>query len=651
MRDPICVPSDPLPDLYRQLVETAPDAMVVVDAKGIITIVNAQTEHLFGYARAELLGRPIDLLIPERFRPGHGTNVARFVASGATRAMGAGLELSGRRKDGTELGIEVSLAALHTDRGVLVSAAIRDVSERAATDARARLVSERLASAVESIQDAFALFDREDRLVSCNSAYRRLVSGGLAGSVTGESYERLLDAWLDDVAFSSDAERAQFRAERLGRHRQDPTTTFDLKMRDGRHLRVIDRRTTEGGTVKTVWDLTDDVRLAEELNQVRVAADAASRAKSEFLSSMSHELRTPMNAILGFAQLLRRDARDPLSERNKKFVDHILRGGQHLLRLIDDILDLSHIEAGGVSVSIEPIDVVAVLEEVKATLATLATAQGIRMDGDLLPASPPVVAADRTRFMQILTNFGANAIKYNRAEGSVRFVVSSPSPGRVRVTVKDTGGGIPYDKQGRLFQPFQRAGQETGPIQGTGIGLVVTKRLAELMDGAVGFESTPGRGSEFWVELPTHQVRSSSKPPAQLESSDTRSRAGIRRRVLYVEDNAANVDFMVELLRTVGGVDLLVAPSAELGIPLIRDQQPDVVIMDIHLPGMSGLDALRILRADDATRGIPILAMTAAAYARDVEIGMDAGFDRYLTKPVKVDELVAALDALFLADA
>ncbi len=332
---------------------------------------------------------------------------------------------------------------------------------------------------------------------------RRLIGDALPGPVIGQSYEALLDAWMRDLAFGDDGEGERFRAARLS-PRHDHQTTFDLRMRDGRSLRVVERRTAEGGLVKTVWDLTDDVRLAEELREARATAEAASRAKSDFLSSMSHELRTPLNAILGFAQLLHRDKKEPISARHGERVAQILKGGEHLLRLIDDILDLSKIEAGGLSISTEPVDVAAVLAEIKATLDPMASRQGIAVNVEAIPSDLPMVSVDRTRFVQILMNFGSNAIKYNRPSGTVTCAVTTLRPGSVRVTVRDTGTGIPAEKQEKLFQPFQRAGQETGPIEGTGIGLVITKRLAEMMGGGVGFRSVSGDGSQFWVDVPIH---------------------------------------------------------------------------------------------------------------------------------------------------
>jgi PAS domain S-box-containing protein len=630
-----------------RLLDTAPDAMVVVGKDGRILLVNLRTEELFGYRRAELLGRNLEILIPERARAGHTGHLSRYFADPGARPMGSGLELFARRKDGTELPIEVSLSPLRTEQGMTVSAAIRDISERKRMEAKTKLLADRLASAVESIQDAFALFDSEDRLVLCNSVYRRLVGDSFTGPLVGNPYERLLEAWAGEIAFQDEAERVRFREERLARRKHDQTTTFDVRLRDGRSLRVIDRRTAEGGIVKTIWDLTDDEQRAEELRVARAAAEASSAAKSEFLSSMSHELRTPLNAILGFAQLLQRDKKEPLSARHQERAAQILKGGEHLLRLIDDILDLSRIEAGGVSISMEPVGVLDVLEEVTATLQPLATSRGLSLELEIPPSGLPMLATDRTRFKQILMNFGSNAIKYNRASGKVVFVVSGQGPERVRVTVRDTGAGIPLDKQDKLFQPFQRAGQETGPIEGTGIGLVITKRLAELMGGEVGFRSVPGEGSDFWVDTRVHvsETRRSTPPPPH-EPAAARFTGAQHRLVLYVEDNPANVTFMTDLLSSFESIELLTASTAELGVALARERHPEVIIMDINLPGMSGIDALRALRATPGTEDIPVIALTAAASEHDRRSGILAGFHRYITKPVKVDELLSVLEAL-----
>jgi PAS domain S-box-containing protein len=631
---------------FGQLLEAAPDAMIVVGADATIELVNVQTEVLFGYPRSELVGRPLELLVPEASRSAHAAHLARYFEAPTRRPMGTtGVELVGRRKDGSTIPVEVSLSPVRTRSGTSVSASVRDITERRCIERAAKLAADRLASAVESIEAAFALFDSGDRLVLCNSVYRAMLADTLPGAVVGKRYDEVLDAWSSTLQFSTDEERAAFRASRLT-HRGDPSSSFDVTTRDGRTLRVLDRRTPEGGLVKTIWDLTEDSRINEELREARAAADAANTAKSEFLSSMSHELRTPLNAILGFAQLLERDKKEPLSPRHRERTEQILRGGEHLLRLIDEVLDLSRIEAGAVTISLEPVGVREVLDEVHTTLDPAAAQASVVLGVAPLSEGAPAVVADRTRLAQVLMNFGSNAIKYNRPGGTVTFRVLRPSPDRVRITVTDTGHGIPLDKQHKLFQPFQRAGQETGPIQGTGIGLTITKRLAELMRGSVGFRSAPDEGSEFWIELPAHAETPSRGASAAARPAAPGLRADRSGSVLYVEDNPANVAFMRDLLEIFDGIELLTASTAESGIEVARARRPRVILMDINLPGMSGIDALKTLRHHDETRDIPVIALTAAASERDRERGERAGFYRYLTKPVKVDELEAALESL-----
>jgi PAS domain S-box-containing protein len=623
---------------FRALLESAPDAIVIVDESGRIAIVNAQAEALFGYTRGELIGEPIEKLIPARYRSQHQVHRRGYARAPHPRGMGSGLQLFGLRRDGSEFPVEVSLSPLETEEGRFVSSAIRDITERKRAEAAERLASDRLLSAVEAIQDPFAIFDGESRLVLCNTAYRNLFASSSTHPLVGSTLEEIFDDTIARGELELGGESASdFKARCLGYH-ASPVGTLELLTRRGRHLRVTARRTLEGGLVSTIWDVTENVEHERELTEARALAEAASSAKSEFLSSMSHELRTPLNAILGFAQLLQRDKKSPLNERQLQKLDHVLKGGEHLLRLIDDVLDLSRIEAGRVSVSLEPVDVEPVLSEVGATLAPMANRAGIKLvmtDA----ASEHVVIADRTRFAQILINFGSNAIKYGKQGGMVRFTLSEP-PGTLRVTVTDDGIGIPLEQQDKIFQPFHRAGQETGPIEGTGIGLTISKRLAELMHGSVGFESTPGEGSAFWLELPLHRRRA-----AERVITGAAPLAGART-IVYVEDNPSNVAFMREVIAELENVELVCAPNAEVGIEIVRERRPDAVIMDINLPGMSGYEATRRLQEWPETRDIPVIALSAAAMTGDRAKAAAAGFRRYLTKPVQVGTLLETLEEI-----
>jgi PAS domain S-box-containing protein len=632
---------------FADLIDAAPDAIVVVSDQGIIEFANEQTEALFGWPRAELLGQPIERLVPERMQGAHVADRARYIATPTTRPMGSGRELLARRRDGTEFPVEISLSPLETEDRMLVSSIIRDVSERRRLEAVARRTADHLRSAVESIQDAFALFDTDDRLVLCNSTYREIFGRRIEGPIIGRGYEEILDAALADMFAQAQDEPARLALrERCMEYHARLDTPLDVVTSSGRSLRIAERRTPEGGTVVLVWDLTEDARRSEELRRMRAIAEAASLAKSEFLSSMSHELRTPLNAVLGFAQLLRRDKKQPLSERQLGMLGHIIKGGEHLLRLIDDVLDLARIEAGRVTISTEPVGVSEVLAEVTTTLGPLAERNGITLSVDPLPAALEILA-DRTRFTQILVNYGSNAIKYGRHGGRVTFRASNLGADYVRVDVIDDGIGIPPSKHHRIFQPFQRAGQETGPIEGTGIGLAITKRLAELMGGEVGFTSDVDHGSAFWVELPRFESQQERpvKPVEALENGVVLADASSPQvTVVYIEDNPANVAFMEQLLGEFERVELLTAPSAELGIELVRRALPHVVIMDINLPGMSGFDATRRLAEHPETRHIPVIGLSAAAMPRDRKQAEEAGFYRYLTKPVDVDALVVVLE-------
>ena len=382
-----------------------------------------------------------------------------------------------------------------------------------------------------------------------------------------------------------------------------------------------------------------------ELENARAQADKANRAKSEFLSSMSHELRTPLNAVLGFAQLMASDTPPP-SASQQRSLDQILNGGWYLLRLFNEILDLSMIESGRVAMSREAMALTEVLRDCRAMITPQAQKRDITLTFPTL-AQPFYVHADLTRVKQVVINLLSNAIKYNRTGGSV-LVECKQHGDRVRLSVRDTGNGLSAEQLQQLFQPINRLGQEAGTEEGTGIGLVVTKQLVELMGGTLGVESEVGVGTMFWIEL-----AASSAPELQLGEhaadldrtpSGDASCDAPRRKVLYVEDNPANLILVEQLIARRSDLGMLSAIDGHLGIVLARQHQPDLILMDINLPGISGTEVLGLLRADPLTAHIPVIALSANALPRDVRKGLDAGFLRYLTKPINVPEFMEALD-------
>ena len=633
--------------LYEQLLDGVPDAIVVVDGSGIIVLVNRQTEVMFGFERSELIGHPMELLVPDRLRAGHVGHRARFASAPSVRAMGTGLLLTARRRDGSEVPVEISLGPLETSTGRLTTAAIRDVSERRALEEERQRSTWFLKSALESIGDAFTLVDADDRVVLVNSGARQLFDGGLAGPPETWTFGAILEGcFTSGLIDGSDEGNEAVRQRWLAYHRA-PVGALELKISGSRTLRITERKTAEGGAIMLVADVSDEIGRTDELRRAREQADAANAAKSEFLASMSHELRTPLNAVLGFTQLLQRDRKTPLTDRQQERLAHVMSGGEHLLKLIDDVLDLARIEARSVMISPEPVTLIEVLAEVRSSLEPLAARAGVTLHVQPPPAQTATVRADRTRLVQILMNFGSNAIKYGRTGGHATFRLE-PQPTSVRICLVDDGIGIPGAHRSRIFEPFQRAGQETGSIEGTGIGLTISKRLAELMGGSVGFESTEGHGSIFWVDVPIHTESSAVVAPtsASIFARSPLGEPGPKSLVIYVEDNPSNIAFMRHALEDLPRIELLTAASAEVGLELIRLHLPKVVIMDLNLPGMSGIEATRLLASWPETRAIPVIALTAAAMTQDTARASGAGFYRYLTKPVRLDELSAVLEEL-----
>jgi signal transduction histidine kinase/CheY-like chemotaxis protein len=406
------------------------------------------------------------------------------------------------------------------------------------------------------------------------------------------------------------------------------------------------------GVFAAARDVTERKRLDQvlqeknvELESARSVAEKANLAKSEFLSSMSHELRSPLNAILGFAQLMDSDSPPP-TPAQKASIAQILQAGWYLLELINEILDLAVIESGRLSLSVEPVSLAEVLLECQAMIEQQGQKRNLALTFPRFDV-PRFVLADRIRLKQILLNLLSNAIKYNRPGGTVVLECSTNTPDRTRIIVRDTGPGLPPEKLAQLFQPFNRLGQESSVEEGTGIGLVVSKLLVELMGGVIGAESTVGVGSVFWFELSSTaapELTVGRTEPAPSAQAKVPHGAPVRT-LLYVEDNTANLNLVERLIARRPDMRLLSALNGTLGVEMAREFLPDVILMDINLPGISGIEALKILRQDPVTAHIPVLAISANAMPGDIKRGLEAGFLRYLTKPINLDQFLEAMDA------
>jgi PAS domain S-box-containing protein len=488
------------------------------------------------------------------------------------------------------------------------------------------------------------MLDPNGCVVSWNSGAQR-IKGYSAEEIVGQHFSRFYPQHdIEQGAPQRDLEvvTARGRFEDEGwRVRKDGTTFWANVV----FTSIRDNAGNLRGFAKLTRDLTERRKVEAELTDAKSTAEKANLAKSNFLSSMSHELRTPLNAILGFAQLMETDSPLPTPAQQES-IAQILQAGWYLMELITEILDLAMIESGRLSWSLEPMSLTEVMAECQSMIEPQAQKRGIRVS---FPAagSPCYIKGDRTRVKQVLINLLSNAIKYNLAGGAVVVECSAVTPHRVRVSVKDTGAGLAPEQLAQLFEPFNRLGQETSAEEGTGIGLVVTKRLVELMGGAIGVTSVVGEGSVFWIEfvLAPAPVSAAGDVDQATPVQTHVANGAPPRTLLYVEDNPANLQLVVQIIARRPDMRLLSARNGMQGIELARSAQPNVILMDINLPGMSGIKAMQILRADTATAHIPVVALSANAIPRDIERGLEAGFFRYLTKPIKVKEFMQTLDA------
>lgn len=653
-----------------RLLDAVGQAVTATDRRGRITYWNRQAEAIYGWSAAEVLGRMAVDLMPAP----HARELAEDVRNRVFRGEMWSGEFPMRRRDGTEFPALVTTAPVTDDAGRVVGliGVASDISPLKRAEAEIRRLNADLEQRVYDRTRALA--DRERELAEAKGLLEHLIAASPGVIFRGDLRTGALTYVSDNIEWMTGYPAASFVGsleslwalvhpddrphirERMAQAiaAREPAVELEYRFphRDGavRWFYLVarleyDASGAPASIVGYALDITSRKETEEALRLAKREADAANQAKNEFLSRMSHELRTPLNAVLGFGQLLELD---DLSEEQRASVGHIMRAGRHLLDLINEVLDISRIEAGQFAVSLEPVPLREVAREAADLIRPLAAELGVHVECRV--AEDGHVLADRKRLGQVLLNLGSNAVKYNRAGGSVWITTAAAAEGRRRILVADTGPGIDPAMLPRLFRPFERL--STGPtaIEGTGLGLALSKRLVDAMGGAIGVDSRPGEGSTFWVELPVAAAPLARPGREARETLDAGGSDG-RLTVLYVEDNLPNLELIRGVLAHRPAVRLISAMQGQLGLDLAREHRPGLILLDLHLPDLRGDEVLRRLRADPRTRGIPVVVISADVTPGQIDRMLGAGVVAYLTKPIDVRRLIELVDATAVVEA
>jgi PAS domain S-box-containing protein len=634
--------------IFRELFEGAPIGMVVLALDERFLRVNASFCRMVGYSNEELRQRTAeDITFADDIETGR--QLAQSLLHGTARFTGDKRYI---HKNGEILWVSRTASIIRNEQGepqhfLLM---VEDISERKASEAALEESKRELQAVLDAnqlimdnSQDVICTVSEDGRFLSANAACEALW-GYKADELVGRRYI--------DLVFEEDRPKTEAVAKGL--------------LASGKVTDFVNRYVRKDGTlVDVLWsvawsakdrimfcvahDVTERARIEKALREAKEEADRANHAKSDFLSRMSHELRTPLNSILGFGQLL--DRQSP-TETQRPRIRYILSAGRHLLNLINEVLDISRIEAGTLQLSVEPVCVEEAIGEALDLMRPIAAERTIALAATCSLDKTTYVLADRQRLKQVLLNLLSNAVKYTAVKGSVTVSFSDAGKGITRLSVRDTGAGIPVEKLARLFTPFDRLGAEQSAVEGTGLGLALCQRLVQAMNGSIGVNSTLGSGSTFWLDLPQATSPLQTLAVSRGSSASEQQLAEESRRILYIEDNFSNVTLVDQMLAERPALELMTAMQGRVGLELARQHAPDLILLDLHLPDMPGWQVLAQLKADQLTREIPVVIISADATSPQIKRLLSAGAHAYLTKPIDIAEFFRVIeDALTPAEA
>jgi len=638
-------------DRLAKVVQHTTNAVVLSDPQLRITWVNEAFTKISGYTLAESQGRtPGELLA----NPDADPAAAQALLDAGAAGEACRVEVLNRAKDGREYWIETEIQPTRDAQGVLTGFMEigADITARKEAEQARRAVESELRTMLDVFPGYIARTSEDFHFEYANQRFAALF---------GLSPEQVIGRHARDLLGEAAYEATRKRREQIvasgqpisfERHVESPSGGKGLDLLMTHFMVESARLDGRRKFYQFAIDISERKRAERalaareaELSAARDEAERANRAKSDFLSSMSHELRTPMNAILGFGQLMEFDK--TLPDEHQENLREILKAGHHLLELINEVLDLARVESGRVDLSLEPVELRPLVGECLGLVSTLADKRAIRISH----SCPPGVAvrADRTRLKQALLNLLSNAIKYNRESGSVTLTFEPCDGDRLRIRITDTGPGIPAARFVELFQPFYRLGAENSEIEGTGIGLTITRRIVELMGGTVDVESQLGVGSTFWIELPSESLPGPDHVDETTDLVDVpavQNGDAAQHTVLYIEDNASNIRLVARILGGRKHIHLLTAHTPALGLELAATHRPALILLDINMPGMNGYQVLDVLKSDARLKDTPVVAVTANAMPSDIERGVAAGFNDYLTKPIDVRRFHELIDRM-----